>query len=128
MEISGGYLEEAANGVTYYGHDGQLIFFPDIKLSAKSVKGTAFQFLGVIHINKYWASSGFNVYDFTHEYGHFIQEKRIGSFKFLFTIGILSVCSVLYDTLTKSNLHGSRWFEREASQLGFDFINGDING
>lgn len=77
IKIKGGFLQEINGGVQYTGDDGSTCFFSGVSLSTTSPSGTAYQYGGTIHIDEKWRS--FDVNDFAHEYGHYIQEQEMGT-------------------------------------------------
>ncbi|MGE9314219.1 hypothetical protein ACLOAU_21370 [Niabella sp. CJ426] len=127
MAINGGLLVETANGVQYYGSSGTVAFFPGVKLSKNAANNTAYQMNGTIHINENWANNGFDIDDFAHEYGHYLQQQGRGQFRYLLEIALPSVGSavignILYKMFGTENFHDNQWYEKSATQLGQEFL------
>lgn len=117
--IFDGTLIVTDQGVQLFRDDGLLILFEGVSLSLRWVwPGTAYQLNGCIHISQKWLNHNFTCKDFIHEYGHYLQQSTMNRYQYLLKIGLPSVFSVLYDRLFKVRRHHSRWFEKEATQLG----------
>ncbi len=123
MKINGGVLKEVTqdgmHGVMYYGNNGETCFFSGVRMTSNPLcDGAAFQLKGIIFVSPGWASRGFNVYDFAHEYGHYIQEMGMPGMLY-YPLAIGSV----YSYLTSSpEEHMSKPFEVQATSLGNKYL------
>ena len=82
------------------------------------MNGTAYQLNGMIHVSSSWANDGFNVYDFAHEYGYYLQQEEMGSLKYY----MMAMASV-YSVYSNPGNHLQQPFEMEASRLGLEYLN-----
>lgn len=122
LRIEGGVLREVdengIHGVMYYGDNGATCFFSGVRMTTKLVlNGYAYQFNGTIHVSASWASNGFNVYDFAHEYGHYLQQESMGDAEY-YKIAIQSG----YSVITKPEEHPNQPFEVQATDLGNQYL------
>ena len=94
LKIKGGTLVEKNGGVQYTGDDGTTCFFSGVSLGNSALSGTAYQYNGTIHIDEGWANGKdgvqFDINNFIHEYGHFLQEQEMGHFEYSFRVAIPS--------------------------------------
>lgn len=119
VQISGGYLEEKDGGTYFYGNNGGSVFFSGISISTSLVAdNAAYQMSGTIHVSESWANNGFSVYDFAHEYGHYLQQVDMGTYKYITDVAIPSVYSASQDP---SN-HSSKPYEQQATNLGNQYL------
>lgn len=113
--IAGGELVTTANGVTYYGNNGSCITFTGVKFSTEKVlPNTAYQLNGTIHVSEKWIDNGFNVYNFAHEYGHYIQEEEMGKLDY-YKMAIQSMYNLATDPENHYNMP-------QASELGYNYL------
>jgi hypothetical protein len=125
LKISGGRLINAADGVCFVGDDGRVSFFRGVSFSTRGVvRNAAYQLCGCIHISAAWAASGFNLRNFAHEYGHYIQQRRLGLWRYIWKIALPSVYSVFSD----ARRHAGRAFEQEATALGSEYLSRSTSG
>lgn len=118
--ISGGYLEDTSSGVVFHGNDGCTMFYEGVDISTNVVvSNAAYQLFGTIHIDNGWANNGFDIDDFNHEYGHYIQEQQMGTSSYIINIGLPSA----YDVATGNSEHMSQPYEIEATNLGNSYYN-----
>lgn len=130
IKINGGLLQEVNGGVQYTGEDGASCFFSGVSLSTKASSGTAYQYGGTIHIDEKWTS--FDINDFAHEYGHYIQEQEMGTFTYTFSVAIPSAFDVMWgnylDWLGISHTdHSNRSYEKDASDKGNDYLKNNMH-
>ena len=130
INISGGTLKEINGGVQYTGSDGSTCYFSGVSLSTKSPEGTAYQYGGTIHIDEKWSS--FDVNDFAHEYGHYIQEQEMGTFAYTFYVGVRSAFDVMWgnflDSIGVSHKdHSARSYEVDATKKGDDYLKDNMH-
>lgn len=130
IKIKGGVLQEINGGVQYTGEDGSTCFFSGVSLSTDSASGTAYQYGGTIHIDEKWKS--FNINDFAHEYGHYLQEQEMGTFTYTFSVAIPSGLDIMWgdflDWLGISHTdHSNRSYEKDATEKGDDFLKNNMH-
>lgn len=122
IKIDGGFLQEVQDGTWYFGNDGRRIFFDGVGIStAGVVPGTAYQSGGVITISQEWindAKRPFNIKDFAHEYGHYLQEQEMGSSAYWTDVAIPSA----YNMLTDPKSHDYLPCEQDATKRGNDYM------
>lgn len=124
LRIKGGYLEEKDGGTYFYGDDGSSVFFKDVGFYTSLVaNGDDYQWIEVICVSGNWANSGFSVYDFAHEYGHYLQQEDMGTGKYLVNIAIPSV----YSASTDPYNHSSQSYEQDATNRGEEYLNNNWN-
>lgn len=121
LHISGGVLKQVSDGVYYYGDNGSSCFFKGAKITTSLATGGAYQLNGWIHVDPSWTTHGFNVYDFAHEYGHYLQQQKEG-LKYYET-AVKSLYSAIYASLTKDwDSHTQKPYEQEATALGNEYL------
>ena len=114
--ISGGYLYEVDGGVLFCGDDDRSVWFPGVEISTHLVaESTAYQYNGTIHISEDWLKDGFNIYDFAHEFGHYIQQYLVGDKLYYKYIAIPS----MHDLYTDPEHHDEQWYEKDATDRGY---------
>lgn len=119
FKIQGGYLIPKETHVLFPSDKGEEIIFQGIRVStSRVVKNAAYQLNGVIYISKNWIKKGFSVQDFAHEYGHYLQQKELGLFKYLVKIAFPSMFSLA----AKPKKHFQRPFERDATNKGNEYL------
>ncbi|MGE9312244.1 hypothetical protein ACLOAU_11375 [Niabella sp. CJ426] len=118
MRIQGGTLYADLNGTTYIGDDGAVCYFQGVSFTTDCATGgkAAYQLDGIIHVTDDWANDGFDIYKFSHEYGHYLQQQQMGDAAYYAYVVGPSVWSAATDP---SN-HPNQWFEDAAT------VNGDI--
>lgn len=115
LRIEGGYLVDTAEGVVFKSDSGCEMFFEGVDISTSSVaEYSAYQFNGTIHISQSWADSGFGISVFVHEYGHYLQQNEMGTFKYITDVAIPSV----YSAATDPENHSSQSYEQDATERG----------
>lgn len=110
--------QDGMHGVMYYGNNGTTCFFSGVKMSSTPIDGSAFQMHGIIFVSPGWVSRGFDVYDFAHEYGHYIQEMNMPAALY-YSLAVGSVYSYLTSTPEE---HMSKPFEVQATNLGNQYL------
>lgn len=117
LQISGGTLRQYAGGVIFTSKNGdQCCAFPGVKMTSVAVNGGAYQLLGYIGIDSDWVSNGFTIYDFAHEYGHYLQQEKYGYWEYLYHIMPESLKTV------GTPEHKNNPVEVEATQLGEEYL------
>lgn len=120
LRIREGYLISKTDHVIFRSDEGWEIIFQGVRISTSMVvKNAAYQLNSVIHISKNWIKRGFSIQDFTHEYGHYLQQQEMGLFKYLRKVAFLSVFSLI----TRPETHYHRPFERDATNKGNEYRN-----
>ena len=115
--ISGGTLIETPEGVDFVSDSGEITHFAGANFSTSWVFGnTAYQLNGTIHIGKKWLKNGFNIYNFAHEYGHYLQQQDPN---YNYTLTILKS---LYSVLTDPKNHANKPFEKDATRRGYEYL------
>jgi hypothetical protein len=124
IDISGGYLQECKNGTVYIPEDNSgFAWFYGVNMSTGLVaSGAGFQLNGTIHISQEWLDSGFNIYDFAHEYGHYIQQQKAKGLSYLVDIAIPSTINIIINPSS----HDEQWYEQNATQLGTAHYNANF--
>ena len=125
IHIHGGTLYRTVTGTCYKGADGSHILFRGVRchVSRWLVRPlTAYQFCGHIVIGWRWAKRDFNLRFLAHEYGHYLQQREMGTWRFLLRVALPSVWSVLRD----SNRHFHQDFERDATQKGKEYLASEL--
>lgn len=122
LEIKGGVLREidenGVPGVMYYGNNGATCFFRGVRMTTQLVfKGYAYQYNGTIHVSSYWVANGFNIYDFAHEYGHYLQQESMGNAEY-YKLAIQSG----YSVIANPDKHQNQPFEVQATELGNQYL------
>lgn len=120
LRILEGYLIPKTDHVIFRSDEGGEIVFQGVRISTSMVvKNSAYQLNGIIYISKNWIKGGFSIQDFTHEYGHYLQQQEMGLFKYLRKVALPSIFSLL----TKPKTHYHRPFERDATNKGNEYRN-----
>ncbi len=111
--IYGGYLYEVEGGTLFCGDNGKFVWFPGISVSSDWVTGgAAYQYGGTIHVDEDW--SNFDINDFAHEYGHYLQQKDKGYWSYILNVAIPS----MYTAGSDPGNHSTYWYEQDATQRG----------
>ncbi len=122
LKINGGVLrsvtQDGMHGVMYYGNNGTTCFFSGVKMSSTPIDGSAFQMHGIIFVSPGWVSRGFDVYDFAHEYGHYIQQQVLPTLAY-YAIAGMSVYSYVTNTPEE---HMNKPWEVQATTLGNEYL------
>lgn len=120
ININGGYLEEVNGGVYYYGNNGCSVFFKGVQVEIGGIvsDGTAYQMSGTIRIAEDWCNSTFNIYNFAHEYGHYLQQKEMGTLGYIIDVAIPSI----YSAATNPDGHGQKPYEQDATMRGNQYL------
>ena len=121
FKLADGELRQKPDGVLFVGSNGSRILFEGVKVHVGTFfipRDTAFQIAGHVFISRHWLSGGFSLVSFSHEYGHFLQQRALGSLRYVFGIALPSVWSML----TNPILHPTRRFERHATLLGKRYV------
>lgn len=117
--IAGGYLYEVEGGTLFCGDDDRSVWFPGVSVTTWwTKKDTAYQYNGTIHIDENWLENGFNIYDFAHEYGHYIQQYLLGDEAYDRYIAIPS----MHDLATDPEHHDEQWYEKDATERGYHHL------
>lgn len=115
--ISGGTLIDTPEGVDFISDSGETTHFSGVDLSTSWVtRNAAYQLNGTIHIGKKWLKNGFNLYDFAHEYGHYLQQ-RDPNHNYLCTM-----LKSVYSLLTDPKNHENQPFEIDATRRGYEYL------
>ena len=125
LSIKGGTLQRTKEGTRYEGTDGSYILFRGVRCHVSKWLArplTAYQFYGHIVIGRRWARSSFDVQLLAHEYGHYLQQRELGLWKYLWRIALPSVFSVLRN----ARQHFTKDFERDASRRGRDYLRAEL--
>lgn len=125
INISGGTLKNTNGGVLYTGNDGSSCFFTGVSASVVGwiPDGTACQWSGTIYIETGWAASSFNVNDFAHEYGHYLQQQEMGTGSYIWSVGISSV----WDMIKNGGCgHSDLPYEKDATERGMAYLNANM--
>lgn len=124
LPISGGVLENVEGGVLFTGSDGSTCLFEGVSWSTKAVcSGTAYQLSGIIHISYDWINAEeypFNVTNFAHEFGHFLQQQEYGTWNYLWDVAVPSVYDIWHNGGTN---HHQQPYEQDADKRGEDYMN-----
>ena len=116
-----GTMTQHADGAMFVSRSGKRVFFRGIRVHVGNFfipRDTAFQFMGNVFISRHWLSEGFSVAFFSHEYGHYLQQRRLGLLRYIFGIAIPSVWSLFKDPI----MHPAKRFERHATILGRRYV------
>ncbi|MBR3284047.1 MAG: hypothetical protein IKI60_01855 [Alloprevotella sp.] len=116
-KIYRGRLMQEPGGVLFIGDDSRKIFFERVRVHVGKFfipRETAFQISGHIFISRHWLKRGFSLETFAHEYGHYLQQRRLGFFPYLFRVAIPSVWSLLLNPVA----HVTKRYERHATLIG----------
>lgn len=131
LKIKGGTLVEKNGGVQYTGDDETTCFFSGVSLGNLALSGTAYQYNGTINIDEGWANGKdgvqFDINNFIHEYGHFLQEQEMGHFEYSFRVAIPSGTDIglrnIYNLFgyKHSYSHMDLPFEKNATERGEEY-------
>lgn len=117
LRISGGTLIDTAEGVDFISDTGEITHFKGVDFSTSWVfDDTAYQLNGTIHISKEWLKDGFNIYNFAHEYGHYLQQQDPN---YNYTATMLKS---MYSVLTNPGNHANQSFEKDATRRGEEYL------
>ena len=121
VNINGGYLEEVNGGVYYYGNNGCSVFFEGVEIWVSNLirDYSAYQLNGTIGIESDWCNTSFNIYDFAHEYGHYLQQKTMGTYDYLTVVVPNSLYSA---TFNDPYTHSQQTYELQATLLGNEYL------
>lgn len=122
--INYGTIRNTNEGVVYLANDGKRCLFPEVKFKLSEKLGyRAYQMRGVIHVGSQWIGGNFKIDDFTHEFGHFLQEKEYGHFIYFFKIAVPSFCACGF--LTGDERENLK-IEKDASDRGKAFLDDNL--
>ena len=116
-KFTDGTMTQQAEGALFVSNRGVRVCFHGIRVHVGNFfipRNTAFQFMGHVFISRHWLSEGFSMEYFSHEYGHYLQQRRLGLFRYIFGIALPSVWSMF----TNPVMHPAKRFERHATILG----------
>lgn len=122
FDIEDGTLRNTEEGTLFRSHaTGQEVLFRGTRTHVGGwlvAPYGAFQLWGHIFIGRKWYQEGFCLRHYAHEYGHYMQECRLGHLRYLFRIALPSVWSVV----RKPSRHAKKTFEQEATMLGRAYL------
>ncbi|MDR1153628.1 MAG: hypothetical protein LBL04_02870 [Bacteroidales bacterium] len=115
------YYHEDGNYSVYYPSDGgSSVVFDGVHVNGNTLpfqgQDTACQLNGQIRVGSEYASY-FTLEDTVHEYGHYLQQQEMGTYKYIKDVGLNSI-----QTVYESD-HSSQWYEQDATQRGNDYMN-----
>lgn len=117
LRISGGTLIDTAEGVDFISDTGEKTHFKGVDISTSWVlDDTAYQLNGTIHISEKWAKDGFDIYDFAHEYGHYLQQQDPD---YNYPVTMLQS---MWSVATDSGNHANQPFEKDATRRGEEYL------
>lgn len=117
LRISGGTLIDTAAGVDFISDTKEITHFKGVDFSTSYVfDNTAYQLNGMIHISEKWLKNGFNIYDFAHEYGHYLQQIDPNH-----NYPVTMVKS-FYSLLTDPENHHNQPYEKDATRRGEEYL------
>ena len=117
LRISGGTLIDTAAGVDFISDTKEITHFKGVDFSTSYVfDNTAYQLNGMIHISEKWLKNGFNIYDFAHEYGHYLQQQD-PNYNYLATM-----LESGFSVLTDPENHDNQPFEKDATRRGEEYL------
>ncbi len=117
LRIEGGTLMDTPEGVDFISDSGEITHFIGVDLSTSWVtSNAAYQLNGTIHIGKKWLKNGFDLYDFAHEYGHYLQQQDPNH---NYT---LTIIKSVYSLLTNPKNHENQPFEKDATRRGNEYL------
>lgn len=117
LRISGGTLIDTPEGVDFISDSGEITHFKGVDFSTSWVlSDTGYQLNGTIHISKKFIKDGFNIYNFAHEYGHYLQQKD-PNHNYLFT-SVKSIYSLWKDPKN----HANQPYEKDATRRGNEYL------
>ena len=123
VKITGGSVNNVANGVMYIGDDGSSLFFEGVQVQNNSWdQNSAYQFNGTIAIGESWRENGFDINVLSHEYGHYLQQELYGTSTYLVNVALPSV----YSATVNPSGHYEKWFELDATKRGQEFLKNNL--
>lgn len=120
--INGGTIQNTDIGVVWMGDDGRSCTFYGVSFDIGGLcyANAAYQLSGTIHIGSEWAENGFGVYDFAHEFGHYLQQEEYGFLGYVTDVIIPSVTSA------SSPNHSEIPCEKDATKRGKDYLDKNL--
>ncbi len=121
LEIKEGTLQNMPNGVLFRSTNGRNCLFEDVRFRVGAwwiPRFTAYQFCNVVHISRTWAMQKINLALFAHEYGHLLQQKELGFWKYLWYVAVPSVWSII----RHPREHDRISIEKDATQRGMEYL------
>lgn len=118
--ISGGYLYDVGSGTLFCGDDDKFAWFPGVGLSTSfTYPNSAYYHNGTIHVDEGWLANNFDVFDFAHEFGHYLQEINMSTWDYYTEVVIPS----FYTATTKDPYeHSQTPHEQDATYRGYSFL------
>lgn len=117
LRISGGTLIDTAAGVDFISDTKEVTHFKGVDFSTSWVRDdTAYQLNGTIHISEKWLKNGFNIYDFAHEYGHYLQQQDPNC-----NYPLMAAESAFSELFDPEN-HANQPFEKDATRRGEEYL------
>ena len=117
LRISGGTLIDTAAGVDFISDTKEVTHFKGVDFSTSWVRDdTAYQLNGTIHISEKWLKNGFNIYDFAHEYGHYLQQQDPNC-----NYPLMAAESAFSELFDPEN-HANQPFEKDATRRGEAYL------
>ena len=119
--ISGGTLIATPDGTHYAGTDGTQLLLRGVQCHVSRwcvLPRTAYQLCGHIFISRRWARTTFDLTLLTHEYGHFLQQRELGLWRYLWRVALRSTFSVLRNR----GQHFAQPYERDATRRGRQYL------
>lgn len=121
IRIADGMLYADEQGTLFVGNHGERVLFRGVRVRlGGTLPNTAFQLNGCIRIGRKWQST-FTSTLLAHEYGHFLQQRQLGAWRYAW-LALKSMLSVVYSTLLRRHNHFTRSFERNATYRGQRYI------
>lgn len=116
--INGGTIQNTGAGVVWTGDDGSSCTFYGVSFDVGGFcpGDAAYQLNGTIHIGSDWAEDGFGLYDFAHEFGHYLQQEEYGFWGYVKNVIIPSVGT------SGSPNHYQTPCEKDATKRGEDYL------
>lgn len=118
LTISGGTLTNLNGNVVFHGNDGKQCTFFGVHWHNYALRDTAWQEYGQIGISKSWADTTFTVYNFAHEFGHFLQQQGMSAWAYQYYAAL----SALNEAVYGGKGHSDMPFEQEADAIGYAFL------
>ncbi len=119
IPIAGGVLYNVHEGCLFIAHSGKRCLFAGVRCSLRGVlRDAAYQAGGVIRVSPRWVRDDerpFNIHDFAHEYGHFLQQQDMGSWRYYTRVAIDSL-------LHPGSGHYDRHYEADATLRGEQYL------
>lgn len=132
-KIGYGTIEDTGYGVWLETDSGYGCFFSGVKIEIGGCVGkSAYQLNGTIHISESWINDpakSFTVYNFMHEYGHYMQQDYGGNAYYTYVGGTSAIVTV-YDYFFDTNYAQGLNVEQQADLLGqvfFDYTKSYLN-